>query len=113
MICCISFMFDGVCSKAASEAVIYESVRFRIINAQNGYLVTIIKPAIHPPRMLHLRGNTAMMPSIIPVVRLVIQPALRARAADKGAHCAILGDVTVPCSTDKVENVVVVIVIDV
>ena len=90
-------MFVGVCSEAASDAIIYDSVRYGIINAQNGYSVTITKPAIHPLRMSHLRGNTAMMPSLIPVVRLVIQPALRAMAADKGAHCAILGDVTVAC----------------
>ena len=91
-------MFGGVCSKAASDATIYDSVRYGLINAQNGYSVTITKPAIHPLRMSHLRGNTAMMPSLIPVVRLVIQPALRAVTADKGAHCAITGDTIVACS---------------
>ena len=98
--CYICLVFVGVCPQAAFDPIIYGSVRYGIINAQNDYSVTITKPAIHPSRMSHLRGNTAMMPSLIPAVRLVIQPALRAVAADKVDHCAITGDTTVACSDD-------------
>jgi hypothetical protein len=103
--CYVGLMFGGVCSKAASDAVIYDSVRYGIINAQNGYSVSTTKPAIHPSRMLHLRGNTAMMPSVIPVVRLVIQPALRALQLTKVLIARSQDTPPSPVQTIKAENI--------